>query len=322
GSRSNELDLYGNFDGWVQHIQHTCHPDPNEDLEDDDHLPSRPQQLTDQSFTKVLKMKKATGAGHPYKNGARIPPPGAIPSSVPNVDITSGDVIVVSKDGSGDFSSVQAAIDSVPQQNTKRVVIYVKRGVYREKVVIPSSKPFITLKGENSALTYIQWDDNASTLGSDGKALGTYGSASVAVQADDFMALDISFKKCHLHSIATPDGALTAQDRLQLSENTGYSFAYCTVTGTGTICLGRAWGADSRVVYAFTYFDNIILPQGWNDWGLATNQQTVFYGEYKCFGPGANTSGRVQWSKQLTPEQAQPFLSIAFIDGNQWLTTN
>ncbi|KAH6555628.1 hypothetical protein KP509_13G037800 [Ceratopteris richardii] len=541
GAQSDVVDVFSSFEGWVQHIQDTCHPDPEEDGEDDDHLPSRPHQLTDEVFTKVLKAKKNSTLykqaqeygekvidigkkvlhdrqlyddesgydvyytykshglhkkkryGKPYKkqyykykpykrskqyiyeqpdpetvvyyvdappeednptyrpkpkshdsdyypsppkkkgtqpskpsitypppksskplpkttpssppstpdltpnptdeplpSNMPDPPPGTIPSTIPSVDVSGADVIIVSKDGSGQFSTVQAAIDSVPVPNTKRVVIYVKRGVYREKVLIPSTKPFITLKGENSAMTYIQWDDTASTLGKDGKPLGTYGSASVTVKADDFMALDVSFKntapppasgaigkqavalliegdraafyrcsfygaqdtlydkqgrhyyykcyiegsidfifgdarslfvKCHLHSIATPDGALTAQNRLQPTENTGYSFAYCMVTGTGSIYLGRAWGAYSRVVFAFTYLDNIILPQGWNDWSIPSNQQTVFYGEYKCFGPGANSAGRAKWSKQLTPEQAKPFLSVAFIDGNQWLVT-
>ncbi|KAH7421041.1 hypothetical protein KP509_13G037200 [Ceratopteris richardii] len=147
-------------------------------------------------------------------------------------------------------------------------------------------------------MTYIQWDDTASTLGKDGKPLGTYGSASVTVKADDFMALDVSFKntapppasgaigkqavalliegdraafyrcsfygaqdtlydkqgrhyyykcyiegsidfifgdarslfvKCHLHSIATPDGALTAQNRL--TTNRKHRIFFCILHG-------------------------------------------------------------------------------------------
>ncbi|MCO5557486.1 hypothetical protein L7F22_011051 [Adiantum nelumboides] len=206
----------------------------------------------------------------PIPNPVPSPPDSPIPT-IPNIDDDS--VIIVAKDGSGDFMTVQAAIDSVPIDNKKRAVIYVKKGIYREKVLIPSSKPFITLKGENAALTYIQWGDIASTIGKDGKPLSTFGSASVAIEADDFIALDISFKKCHLHSIATPWGSITAQKQQATKENTGYSFAYCMVTGTGTIYLGRSWGAFSRVVYSFTYFDNIIRPEGWNDWNIPSNQQ-------------------------------------------------
>ena len=61
-------------------------------------------------------------------------------------------------------------------------------------MIFPRNKPFVTLKGESTALTYIQWGDTASSKGPDGKPLGTYGSASVAIESDDFIALDISFK--------------------------------------------------------------------------------------------------------------------------------
>ena len=48
--------------------------------------------------------------------------------------------------------------------------------------------------------------------------------------------------------------------------------------------------------------------------------RTVFYGQYKCTGPGASFSGRVSWSRELTDEEAQPFISLSFIDGSEWVT--
>ena len=80
-------------------------------------------------------------------------------------------------------------------------------------------------------------------------------------------------QQCRIHSIATPNGSLTAQKRESTSENTGFSFVRCVVTGSGNIYLGRAWGRASRVVYAYTYFDNIILPQGWFNWGDPSREQ-------------------------------------------------
>lgn len=47
--------------------------------------------------------------------------------------------------------------------------------------------------------------------------------------------------------------------------------------------------------------------------------RTVFYGEYKCFGPGANRQGREQWSYNLTAKQAKPFMTVDWIDGKDWL---
>jgi len=47
--------------------------------------------------------------------------------------------------------------------------------------------------------------------------------------------------------------------------------------------------------------------------------RTVYYGQYKCTGVGANTTGRVAWSKDLTDSQAAPFLTWDFVDGNSWI---
>ena len=167
---------------------------------------------------------------------------------------------------------------------------------------------------------------------------------------------------CHVHAIARDYGALTAQNRQSTLEDTGFSFVNCRVTGSGALYLGRAWGTFSRVVFAYTYMDNIIIPRGWYNWGDPTREmsvpacllasspsrplayvagrpagdgvlidaglallalvrccRTVFYGQYKCTGPGANYAGRVQWSRELTDEEAKPFISLDFIDGLQWL---
>ncbi|KAI5084690.1 hypothetical protein GOP47_0000859 [Adiantum capillus-veneris] len=296
--------------------------------------------------------------------------------------------IVVAKDGSGHFTTVQAAVNSIPKSNKQRIIISIKAGIYREKVKV--DKPWVTFQGAGPRLTEIQWGDMASTKGPDGNELKTFGSASVAVNGDHFTARDISFRntappppggavgrqavalrisgdfgaffnvnfygaqdtlydhkgrhyfyrcyiegsidfifgngrsfymQCRLHSIANPSGSLTAQKRATTTEETGFSFVKCVVTGSGSIYLGRAWGPASRVVFSLTYFDNIILPQGWFDWADPNRQKTVFYGEYKCFGPGANRDKRVSWSRLLTPKQAKPFLHTGFINGELWLTS-
>ncbi|RWW30948.1 hypothetical protein BHE74_00013201 [Ensete ventricosum] len=47
--------------------------------------------------------------------------------------------------------------------------------------------------------------------------------------------------------------------------------------------------------------------------------RTVFYGQYKCSGPGASYAGRVSWSRELTDEEAKPFITLSFIDGSEWI---
>lgn len=45
----------------------------------------------------------------------------------------------------------------------------------------------------------------------------------------------------------------------------------------------------------------------------------VFYAQYDCKGPGAITNQRVSWVRELTTQEAQPFLSVHFINGKTWL---
>ena len=67
--------------------------------------------------------------------------------------------LVVAQDGSGDHSTIQAAVNAVRDHAERRVVIHIKAGVYEEKVVIPSFKRNITLRGEDRDRTIIRYDD-------------------------------------------------------------------------------------------------------------------------------------------------------------------
>jgi hypothetical protein len=78
---------------------------------------------------------------------------------------------------------------------------------------------------------------------------------------------------CQLNSIANPgSGSLTAQKRTG-NENTGFSFVGCTITGSGPIYLGRAWGPNSRVVFIYCTIADIITPAGWYDWGVSSRDK-------------------------------------------------
>ncbi|GAB3821971.1 pectinesterase family protein [Pontibacter rugosus] len=97
--------------------------------------------------------------------------------------------LVVAQDHSGDYTSVQAAVDAVPSFPDNRVEIFIKNGVYLEKVIIPTWKTNISLVGENKDKTIISWDDHA------GKGdINTFTSYTVLVQGDDFHAENITFE--------------------------------------------------------------------------------------------------------------------------------
>ncbi|MFF6780583.1 pectinesterase family protein [Streptomyces sp. NPDC012510] len=102
--------------------------------------------------------------------------------------------ITVAKDGSGQFTTVQKAVDAVPANNPSRVVISVKPGTYRELVKVPSNKPHVTIQGSGGSRkdTVIVYNNAAGTPKPGGGTYGTGGSATVAVEADDFQARNLT----------------------------------------------------------------------------------------------------------------------------------
>src|SRR5678816_4665426 len=77
---------------------------------------------------------------------------------------------VVALDGSGDFTTIQAAVDAVPAGNAAPFTIMVRPGVYHGQVIVPADKPFITLRGVGRDPTdVVISDDRANgTLKPDG----------------------------------------------------------------------------------------------------------------------------------------------------------
>lgn len=103
---------------------------------------------------------------------------------------------VVDKDGRGDFLTVQEAIDAVPDYLTKRQkTILVKPGVYKERIIIPASKSNLKIIGCGAENTVITYDNAARKLWPDtNDEIGTFGSSSVFVDADNVTFQDISIR--------------------------------------------------------------------------------------------------------------------------------
>ncbi len=102
--------------------------------------------------------------------------------------------VVVAKDNSGAFTSLQAAINAAPTNRTTPYKIFIKNGIYKEKINIPSNKPFIQLIGESVANVILTWDDFSGKPIPGGGTYGTSTSATFTVTAADFTAINITFE--------------------------------------------------------------------------------------------------------------------------------
>ena len=102
-------------------------------------------------------------------------------------------IYIVAQDGSGDFTTVQAAFNAVPLNNGTPVLILNKMGVYKEKLTLDSTKNYVTLLGENPEKTVLTYDDFSGKITVAGVKLGTTTSTSTRIVANDFTAINITF---------------------------------------------------------------------------------------------------------------------------------
>lgn len=95
-------------------------------------------------------------------------------------------IVKVRKDGKGHFKTVTDAVNSIPDGNTRRVVVWIGGGEYREKITVTRSKPFVTFYGDEHDMPTIVFDGTALQY-------GTVYSATVAVESDYFVAVNVAF---------------------------------------------------------------------------------------------------------------------------------
>jgi pectin methylesterase-like acyl-CoA thioesterase len=111
------------------------------------------------------------------------------PAATASAGITAN--VVVSLNGGGNYSTIQAAINAAPTGRTTPYVIYIKNGRYVEKVNIPSNKPFIQLIGESAGNVIISWDSYAGKT-ENGIVLGTSNSATLTINAADCFMMNVT----------------------------------------------------------------------------------------------------------------------------------
>jgi pectinesterase len=278
---------------------------------------------------------------------------------------------IVAQDGTGDYTTVQQALNAIPLNNKKKVTIYIKKGVYKEKLVLDSSRNFVTMIGEDKFTTILTYDDHTGKLAPNGDTIRTPTSYSFSIRGNDFEASNITFdnnagftagqavavqatgdrmifrncrftgnqdvlftppansrqyyencyiegttdfifgaatvwfEKCHIHS--KKNSHVTAASTPP-EKKYGYILNECVLTGDTSlhnVSLGRPWRPHASVIYMHCFIGEHIRPEGWSNWNQTDNYKTTRYAEYKNFGASVDPSKRINWSKQLTDEEAK-----------------
>jgi pectinesterase len=101
---------------------------------------------------------------------------------------------VVAANGSGDFKTVQEAIHAVPDFRKKTTTIFIKKGIYKEKLILAASKQNVRFVGESLNETILTYDDYAQKKNTFGEDKGTSGSSSFYIYGEGFSAENITFQ--------------------------------------------------------------------------------------------------------------------------------
>ncbi|HET9139940.1 pectinesterase family protein [Actinophytocola sp.] len=180
--------------------------------------------------------------------------------------------LTVALDGSGDHTTVQAAVDAVPDGTPH--TIRIRPGRYREVVRVPAGKTGLTMVGSTGdpADVVIDFDNASGTLRPDGTPFGTTGSATVTIAASDFTARHITFSNSFDRAAhpeitatqavavkATGDRMLFEHDRFLGHQDTLYAdtasvdvrarqyYLRSTIVGDVDFMFGRATAVFDRV---------------------------------------------------------------------------
>ncbi|KAM3285363.1 hypothetical protein P3S67_024162 [Capsicum chacoense] len=300
--------------------------------------------------------------------------------------------VVVAKDSSGKYKTVKQAIASAPVKSNSRYVIYIKKGDYKENIVIDKDKWNIMLLGDGLEDTIITGNLNNAS------GIGTYETPTVASNADGFIAQNmrirntagpkgeqavalrvtgdrsvinkckidayqdtlyvhnqrqfykdcyitgtidfifgnaaVVFQKCNIVArkpLSGQQNMVTAQGKTDKNQSTGISIQSCNITPSPDLkpvikdfktFLGRPWKNFSTTVYMESYIDNHIDPAGWAPWIGTMYLDTLYFGEYKNNGPGADTSKRVNWKGYHVITKASDALKFTvsqLLQGGSWI---
>jgi len=191
--------------------------------------------------------------------------------------------IIVAKDGSGNYTTVQAAVNAAPSNSSARTEIYIKNGTYYEVITVPTNKKNLTFIGQSVSGTKLTYDNAANKINpATGQPYGTSNSASTFINGAGFYALNISFANTANPSLGqavavrcTADKAIFKNCRFLGNQDTYFAHSgrsyheACYFEGTTDFIFGAA----------ISFFENCdIYCKGGTSVTAASTEQYVQYG--------------------------------------------
>lgn len=317
------------------------------------------------------------------------------------------DTLFVATDSTAEFSTIGEAIEVCRAFMEYKKVIFIKKGIYKEKVVIPSWLTNIELIGEDRDSTIITWDDHANLAFSNWPLaisqqptansqqpttkIGTFRTYTMKIEGCNITLRNLTiennapqlgqavalhtegdrllfvncrilgfqdtiytgmartrlyfkdcyidgttdfifgpstawFEGCTIHSKANSfiTAASTPSDVIY-----GYIFNHCRLTCNANVTkvfLGRPWRAYAHTLFMNCELGSHIAAEGWQNWKDyhdPAEEGTVRYQEYNNYGPGADNTQRVSWSRQLTKKEADAITpATVFSQDIDWIICN
>jgi pectinesterase len=184
---------------------------------------------------------------------------------------------VVAPDGSGDYTTIQAAIDACKAFPDARVTVFIKNGIYHEKVKVPACNTKLSLIGESADKTIISFGDYFDKIGRGRNS--TFYTYTLMIEVDDFYAENLT-----IENTAGPVGQAVAlhvegdrcvfkncrilgnQDTLYTAgQNSRQFFDSCYIEGTTDFIFGAATVLFKQCVICSksdSYITAASTPQG------------------------------------------------------------
>ncbi|RZJ52256.1 MAG: pectate lyase [Flavobacterium sp.] len=209
-------------------------------------------------------------AGWAVKNGVKV-------SAVETASKKKDNSFTVAQDGSGDFTKIQDAVNASPSFPYEKVTIFIKNGIYTEKVRVPEWNTNLAFVGESKENTIIAFDDNFSKINLGRNS--TFYTYTVLVEGDDFSASNLTIKNTSgdkgqaIALSIVANRALVSnciisgnQDTLYLSgKEAKQYFKDCYIEGTTDFIFGGATSLfENCVIHSIknSYITAASTPQG------------------------------------------------------------